>query len=250
MTKNKSVYDKERVQLDYKVKLNADTDGVPQVYENQAVIEGYALVWNTPIDRGFYTMTMKPESVAKTLSKQPTLNGYYNHDGFPISTTKNGTLTVEADEYGLKQRQIVNRDISFVNDIVTLMEDGNLTEASAAFIVEDDEWLELDDGKEMRVIKEINLSRGDVSVVDFGANPLATSRLVTSLSAESLDEVLANTNPEVVAILREKLKSDTATDAVEEPPTDGVEAEEEDAALEAVRAQTRLRLRMLGGSNA
>lgn len=95
--------------------------------------------------------------------------------------------------------------MSVVNDITVLMEQGNLDEMSFAFRVVKQAWLNTD-GEEVpwwdmagvdRQIREVSLQKGDVSVVNYGANPY-TDAALRSLPDDQLLELLAG-KPELVA---------------------------------------------------
>jgi len=105
-----------------------------------------------------------------------------NHRGVTMARTTAKTLELEADGLGLHARAFVNPKRTDVRDLVVAVDDKHITEMSFAFLIEDGGWNE--DWTEYR-IKQVNLDRGDVSAVNYGANPY------TSIGARA-NEVLAD----------------------------------------------------------
>ncbi len=119
----------------------------------------------------------------------------------PLARTKSGTLTLGTDTRGLLVTATLDRRDPDVQRLETKMTRGDMDEMSFAFRVKADKW---SDDDSQRNLTEVSLHKGDVSVVNFGANP-ATSAQLNSLRA-ALD-VVADLEPE--AALAE-LRSDGA----------------------------------------
>jgi HK97 family phage prohead protease len=126
--------------------------------------------WNEYVDAG---------AGKKTLSEDPDVAFLVNHTGLTLARTKAGTLTLTERAVGLETRAKLDTRVSAVNDLVLLMEAGNLDEMSFAFRVVKQVWLDAD-GEEVpwwdlsgieRHITEYSIHKGDVSVVNYGANP-------------------------------------------------------------------------------
>lgn len=126
--------------------------------------------WVEYIDRGAFK---------KTLSEKPDVAFLINHTGMTLARTKAGTLSLREDSVGLETKAELDTRVSLVNDLVLLMEAGNLDEMSFAFRVIRQKWLDVD-GEEVpwwdlagieRHITEVSIDKGDVSVVNYGANP-------------------------------------------------------------------------------
>lgn len=158
-------------------------------------LTGYASVF----DNGYQVLGGPPygwvERVDKrafdtTLAAKPDLHLLINHEGMPLARTKSGTLRLSTDSKGLLVEADLDRRDPDVQRLETKMERGDMDEMSFAFRVKADQWS--DDDTE-RTLTEVSLHKGDVSVVNFGANP-ATSAQLNSMQ-EALD-LLANVDPE------------------------------------------------------
>lgn len=152
--------------------LRSEGDGL-RVSGHASVVEReYVLL----PDRGDGPVTevIRAGAFAETLAAKPDVVLRVNHQGLPLASTPTGTLTLAADEMGLR----FDADLDPVDaDSATLarkIRAGLVREASFAFRPVRDEWQKRDDddgGGMRRVITEIDLNRGDVSAVTFGANP-------------------------------------------------------------------------------
>lgn len=121
----------------------------------------------------------------RTLKNSPDVAFLVNHGGLTLARTKAGTLTLAEDDIGLEVRAQLDTRVSVVNDIRILMEAGNLDEMSFAFRIMKQAWLDAD-GEEVpywdlagieRHITEVSINKGDVSVVNYGANPFTDAAL-------------------------------------------------------------------------
>jgi HK97 family phage prohead protease len=142
-----------------------------------STLDGYASVTEAPYEMwdwmGSYTEVVRGGAFAKTLSENPQVQLLLNHGGLSMAYTKAGTLRLAEDDSGLHMEADVNTSRSDVRDMVTAIEDGAVDEMSFAFRVPVGKSLWSPDYDE-RSILEVDMHRGDVSVVNFGANP-ATS---------------------------------------------------------------------------
>lgn len=158
----------------------AQTNGGP------VTIEGYASVTETPFEMwdslGPFTEVVRAGAFRKTLSEHPQVQLLLNHGGLSMAYTKAGTLRLFEDSTGLHMEADVNPVRSDVRDMLTALEDGAVDEMSFAFRVTRQHW---SPDYEQRDIIEVDLHRGDVSVVNFGANP-ATS---VTLRAQDWDRL-------------------------------------------------------------
>jgi HK97 family phage prohead protease len=131
--------------------------------------------WIEQIDPGAFT---------KTLKEKPDLHLLINHEGMPLARTKSGTLDLSVDSHGLKVVARMDRSDPDVQRLETKMRRGDMDEMSFAFRVKDQEWLPApgfeDDPVSLRLIKEVTLHKGDVSIVNWGANPTTSAELLGS----------------------------------------------------------------------
>ena len=144
------------------------------------ILTGYASVFNAPYDvyggppMG-WTETIDRRAFDQTLSEKPDLHLLINHEGMPLARTKSGTLQLSADNHGLKVTAQLDRSDPDVQRIEPKMQRGDMNEMSFAFRVLKQVWSENDT---QRRITEISLDKGDVSLVNFGANPATSAQLI------------------------------------------------------------------------
>lgn len=115
--------------------------------------------WTEHISRGAFD---------KTLAEGPDVQLLINHEGLPLARTKSGTLRLSADNIGLHVEADLDPADPDVERLTPKMARGDLDEMSFAFRVMRQEWNE---EYTERHITEVNIERGDVSVVNYGANP-------------------------------------------------------------------------------
>lgn len=89
-----------------------------------------------------------------------------NHDGLPLGRRSAGTLRLGKDDVGLTLDNDLP-DTSLGRDVRELVRRGDLRSMSFGFIVTDEDWSNLDDGSQLRTIRDVDLF--DVSVVTFPA---------------------------------------------------------------------------------
>ncbi len=135
---------------------------------------GYAAVWDQPYtvnDRfGSFTEIVERTALQRTLSRNPNVVLNVDHSGLPLARTSAGTLRIGTDSHGYTVEADLEPRDPDVQKILYKLERGDLTDMSWAFRVTVDEWTEADDG-ETRIIREVNVDGGDVSIVGNGANP-------------------------------------------------------------------------------
>jgi len=156
--------------------IRTSANGTGLVYEGYAsttehaydVYGGPPYGWNETIARGAFKKTLKENADVAFL---------INHEGMTLARTKSGTLRLSEDQRGLKVSADLDPGQNIVNDLRIAVDRGDVDEMSFAFRVVRDEWFD-DNGEpsdEMRGterrILETNLNRGDVSAVNYGANP-------------------------------------------------------------------------------
>jgi HK97 family phage prohead protease len=129
---------------------------------------------------GPYTERIARTAFVKTLKDGADVNFLANHDGITMARTKSGTLKLSADDVGLYAEATLNPSRPDVQIVRAAVEDGDLDEMSFAFRVTRQEW---DKDYTHREIQEVNMHQGDVSVVNFGANPATAGS--TSVSMRS-----------------------------------------------------------------
>ncbi|MFL6110552.1 MAG: HK97 family phage prohead protease [Catenulispora sp.] len=151
-------------------------------------VTGYASVVDEPYEMwdflGSYAEVVRSGAFTKTLTETPQVQLLLNHGGLAMAYTKAGTLRLAEDSTGLHMEADVTAARSDVQDMLLALEDGSVDEMSFAFRVTRQMW---SPDYDQRDILEVDLHRGDVSVVNFGANP-ATS-VAPALRAADFDKL-------------------------------------------------------------
>jgi HK97 family phage prohead protease len=130
-------------------------------------LSGYAAVFNDSSVPLPFKESIAPGAFRKTLMETPDVRLLINHEGLPIARTKNGTLTLSEDDRGLYMDAEI-ADTSIGRDLYKLVERGDVDQMSFAFRVIRQKWSE---DRTRRVLTEVSLADGDVSVVTYPAYP-------------------------------------------------------------------------------
>lgn len=208
-----------------KMRANLITKDGRQFFE----VEGYATVFNRGYPMwdqfGPYQEVADAHMLDRSLAMNPDVAFLLNHKGMTMARTKNGTLQLSKDDHGLKTYALLNAERSDVQDMARAINDGLIDEMSFAFMIDDGQWN--DDFSEFRLMS-VDINRGDVSAVNYGANPW------TSIGARAQDfmrmanEIPAGMAREAITLLakREDVRAledpeDDETRAMPEDPTTG-----------------------------
>ena len=136
------------------------------------VVEGYATVYERGYEMwdmfGPYTEVVSAGAAEATLKANPDVVFLVNHRGLSMARTTARTLELWSDDTGMGDRAFLNPGRSDVRDLVAGIDDGAITEQSFAFMITSGRWSP--DYTEYR-IDEFDIDRGDVSAVNYGANP-------------------------------------------------------------------------------
>jgi HK97 family phage prohead protease len=128
---------------------------------------GYAAVFNDSSVPLPFKESIAPGAFRKTLMETPDVRLLINHEGLPVARTKNGTLTLTEDDRGLYMDAEI-ADTSIGRDLYKLVERGDVDQMSFAFRVIRQKWSE---DRSRRILTEVSLADGDVSVVTYPAYP-------------------------------------------------------------------------------
>jgi HK97 family phage prohead protease len=109
----------------------------------------------------------------------PDVHFLINHEGRSLARTKSGTLKLITDKLGLLSEARIDRRTRDGADLEISMERGDLDEMSFAFRTSGTMVRK----RELRTLLEVNLDKGDVSVVNNGANPSTRIRIADVRSA-------------------------------------------------------------------
>lgn len=136
------------------------------------IVAGYASTTESPYEMydafGPYSEVITRGAFAKTLVESPKVQLLVNHGGLSLAQTTTGSLRLSEDDTGLHFEADLNPKRSDAADLIEALRDGAVDECSFAFRVVRQQW---SPDYDERRIDEVNLSRGDVSVVNLGANP-------------------------------------------------------------------------------
>lgn len=150
--------------------------------DNDRQVEGYAVVFNTPTDLGWFTEEIDRHAFDDTDMSNVYLLG--NHDeNIVLAGTSNDSLSWTIDERGLYQKSNII-DTGTGEDWLKLVKNGLINKQSFAFTIAKDgeEWTERD-GKEHRIIRKIE-KLFDLSLVTYPAYPTTNVRCLTDELAE------------------------------------------------------------------
>jgi HK97 family phage prohead protease len=172
---------------------------------------GYASVTETPYEMqdwlGDYTEVVRRGAFSKTLAEGADVPFKLNHDGMTLARTKSGTMRLSEDSTGLHVEADLDPGNGQVRDIRSAMERGDLDEMSFAFRVTRQEW---SPDYTQRDITEVNMNKGDVSIVNYGANPhtagltsLRSALTDGSLNRERLAELIRSV-PDLADMLADR----------------------------------------------
>jgi HK97 family phage prohead protease len=151
------------------VELRAAPDGTGG---DSLTFGGYACVTEVGYEMqdwlGPYTEVVRAGSFAKTLSENADVPFLVNHGGLTLARTKSGTMQLAEDDTGLHVEAKLDPASPHVAALRSAMDRGDVDEMSFAFWVTRQQW---SPDYDQRDILEVNLNKGDVSVVNYGANP-------------------------------------------------------------------------------
>ena len=142
------------------------------------VLEGYASTWDEydcygGVEAGGWVEQIDRAAMKRTLGTSPDLMFLVNHEGLPLARTTTDTLKLETDTHGLLMRAFMDPEDPDVQRIAPKLKPqangrSNMDEMSFAFRVKDQQW---DNNYSHRLITELSLQKGDVSLVNYGMNP-------------------------------------------------------------------------------
>jgi HK97 family phage prohead protease len=147
---------------------------------------GYASLFNSPYEMcdlwgDTYTEVVREGAFTRTLNTPdldvPLLYGH-NSRGMPtMARTKSGTLQLSQDTEGLLVEADLDGQRSDVRDLSLAMDRGDVDEMSFAFMTRKQEW---SPDWTQRDLLELDIHRGDVSIVALAANPATAGAGVRS----------------------------------------------------------------------
>jgi HK97 family phage prohead protease len=151
-------------------------------------------MWGDP-----YTEVVRPGAFSRTLANNCDTAFLIGHvdAGILMARTRSGTMTLSQDSHGghcLVPAMDGSRED--VRALASAVERGDMTEMSCAFVTRQQEW---SPDYMQRSMLEMDLNRGDVSAVVFGANPWTAGSSMTAEQLHLRRPVSARMRPEVRA---------------------------------------------------
>lgn len=150
-------------------------------------LNGIASVTDKPYEMwdmfGPYEEIVSSRAFTDTLAAKPDVAFLVNHRGVTMARTTNGTLELGMAGEGLQSDAWLNPKRQDVKDLVIAIEDKNIDQMSFAFMLEEGRWSE--DFTQFTITK-LDIDRGDVSAVNYGANPYTS---IAARSREILDDL-------------------------------------------------------------
>lgn len=210
-----------------RVELRASED------DNEFILEGYASTFDEyemyggPANYGWIER-IDPGAFAVTLREKPDLHLLVNHQGTPLARTKSGTCDLAVDDHGLKVTARLDKRDPESMALYVKMDRGDMDEMSFAFRVKAQEWRAAEgfediDDESYRTITEVSLHKGDVSVVNWGANPntsasvkLSATEALRALSEADEDELAEiRSDSNVLPVVRKLVDGSVLGEAIE-----------------------------------
>jgi HK97 family phage prohead protease len=149
------------------------------------ILEGYASTFHAydvhgGVRAGGWVEQFDQRAFDTTLAGNPDVQLLINHTDMPLARTKSGTLQLRVDDHGLLVRADLDPSDPDVQRLLPKMRRGDMDEMSFAFHVRRQDW---SSDYTHRMITEVDLRKGDVSVVNYGMNPNTAARLSTAVDA-------------------------------------------------------------------
>lgn len=197
-----------------------------------SVVETWYDMWDM---WGQYAEKIGKGAFDKTLAAAPDVAFLLNHTGMTMARTTNKTLQLFTDQAGnLASTAWLNPQRGDCADLGIAVDDGNIDQMSFAFRIVDWSW---NDDYDEFTINEVDLDRGDVSAVNYGANPYTS---ISARAHQAFDAIAHLSGPALLAA-RSRLDARFAElAAADAPATEEQLAAPTGMSLEFARAQLQL----------
>ena len=174
--------------------------------EDNYTIEGYAVTFNQPtvmyeVDGIQYKEEIDRNAFTNAEMNDVVLN--FNHEGKPMARTKNGSLTLSIDDYGLK----IKADLSGSEEGRKTYEEvrnGLLDKMSFAFNINSEEYNSKERMRRITGIKRLF----DVSIVDLPAYDTTSVYARNFFEAEAEKDRVAEARRQAIINRREQLRKE------------------------------------------
>jgi HK97 family phage prohead protease len=139
---------------------------------------GYASIFDSPYPiedaYGEYHETVKRTAFDRSLAQGADVVFLINHSGAPLARTKSGTLALSTDPKGLLAAAKLDPNNPRAQEVKSMVERGDLDQMSFTFRDLLPTW---NGDYTERSLKSVELNHGDVSAVNFAANPATAGTL-------------------------------------------------------------------------
>ncbi len=137
--------------------------------DSKSTLKGHAAVFDTLSENlGGFREKIQKGAFDDVMSDD--VRALFNHDpNLVLGRTKSKTLRINQDDTGLSY-EVDIPDTTAGRDLTVSMGRGDIDQSSFAFVVEEDDWQEDDEGRVVRTIIKIR-SLHDVSPVTYPAYP-------------------------------------------------------------------------------
>lgn len=161
--------------------------------ENIGIIKGRPIVFDSETDLGWYREIIDRSALDNTDLRDVRL--CLDHDtSFVYARSRNNnanaTMRIGVDDEGLFFEATLDLRSAKANDLFIAVQRGDMDKMSFMFVVESDEWQDLDTEKPLRIIRAISVVY-ELSIVTFPAYD-NTSVQAASHSDEALESVRAS----------------------------------------------------------
>jgi HK97 family phage prohead protease len=166
-------------------KIERDGKSFYQLDGVASVVDTWYSMWDM---FGPYEEMVAAGAFDRTLAADPDVVFLLNHRGTAMARTKpSRTLELGLDEDGsLKSSAFLNPERQDVRDLILAVDDEVITEMSFAFRIVRGSW---NPDYTTYTILEADLERGDVSAVNYGANPFTSISARAQQAFESIDSM-------------------------------------------------------------
>jgi HK97 family phage prohead protease len=225
---------------------------------------GYASVFNRTYQVadmfGPFDETVMPGAFRDSLAKGADVPFKINHEGMTLARTKSGTMRLAEDSHGLHVEADLDPSNPHVQALRSAMKRGDIDEMSFAFYVTDDVWSA---DWTQRTINAVDIDKGDVSAVNYGANPftagasLRSADVMRAIRAAKAGDLDPDSREALLHVLQLISAADAAVDVaqpclaevlgVPNPDIDAASVDQisEDSDARALNSLYALRLRAL-----
>jgi HK97 family phage prohead protease len=161
--------------LDFEMRSTPDgTGGTNLVFTGYACVTSVddSAAYEMADSYGPFTEVVSPGAFRKTLGENADVQFLVNHEGLAMARTKSGTLKLSESLFGqttgLYSEAYLDPKREDVKALQSAIERGDIDEMSMSFQCTRQVW---DKDYTHRRINEVSLNHGDVSAVNYGANP-------------------------------------------------------------------------------